>query len=292
MKTALSVSTACVITNEKLSLNIAIIDVNLLHIHEEVIPDLLNQLTRQMRMDRCVKDPIIVDEKSLVVLDGVHRVASLRKLGIKRVPACLIDYMNRAIRVLSWYRTIIGASNAEQVVSEITKAGCTVEETGKLRRKIIGISPIVAVLQSGRRTFLVESPFEHLQEAYNTIERIEERLKATGLTIKYQTEHDAIEDLKSGRIETVLCTPEISKKEIIDSALSGRIFVSKATRHVIPARPLNVNVPFSLLRDRKSLIEVNNELRKALQSRRLKRLPSGSLIDGRRYEEELYVFEE
>lgn len=54
-----------------------------------------------------------------------------------------------------------------------------------------------------------------------------------------------------------------------------------------------MNVPLSLLRDeKKTLVQADEELKRMLEKRRLKRLASGSMLDGRRYEEELYVFEE
>jgi hypothetical protein len=93
-------------------------------------------------------------------------------------------------------------------------------------------------------------------------------------------------------VDAVLYTPKLTKSIIVKTALSGRLFAYKATRNVFPVRPLQLNVPLSLLNDNKrSLSEVNNELRSLLQEKHLKRLPSRSIFSGKRYEEELYVFE-
>lgn len=52
-----------------------------------------------------------------------------------------------------------------------------------------------------------------------------------------------------------------------------------------------LNIPLSLLRsDEKSLDELNIELKRILDQRRLAHMPAGSVLDGRRYEEELYLF--
>lgn len=289
----LRVPAAYAITGKRLNLNIAIVEASLLHMHEEIIPALLDELARSIELDGRVKNPIIVDETSLVVLDGVHRVAALQKLGINRVPACLVDYSNPAIQVLSWYRSVIGAQNPSEVTARVKSAGCVLKQTDVFNRKVIGFSPTVAILKFRDQTFLVNCLFTHLSETYDIIGRIEERLKAAGFSVRYETEQDALENLEENRVDAVLCTPKISKEEIVESALSGRVYEWKATRHVIPSRPLNVNVPLSLLKDKnRSLPEANDELKRLLQSRRLKGLPSGSIVDGRRYEEELYVFEE
>jgi len=289
----LPVSAAYFVADKRVNLDIAIVDVESLHMHEETVPELVDQLVRSFRSDECVKHPIIVDKESMVVLDGVHRVVALRRLGVRRVPACLIDYNNPAIEVLSWYRSITGVSKPQELFSQVKKAGCNVRQVGEFHRKKLGVPPIVALLKFPNQTFLVNCIFSSLSKAYDLIGHIEERLIAAGFTVRYETERDALQNLQEGQVDAVLCTPVISKEEIIKSALSGRVLAWKATRHVIPARPLNVNVPLGLLRNKeKSLAEVNIDLRRLLRSRIMKRLPSGSVVDGRRYEEELYVFEE
>jgi hypothetical protein len=90
----------------------------------------------------------------------------------------------------------------------------------------------------------------------------------------------------------VLLTPKLAKQAIIDTARSGKIFAHKASRHIIPARPMRLCVPLNLLKGNRPLSEINEELKSMLQKKRLKQIPSGSIFEGRRYEEDLYVFEE
>jgi len=284
---------AYVVSDKRLRLDITIVKIDSLHLHEDVVPELVKYLMFSIKMDGYVKHPIIVDRKSLVVLDGVHRVVALKKLGIQRVPACLVDYSNPAIQVLNWYRTMTGASDVESAMSQIQIVGCDIEEIGEVDEKKLGISPAVAAFRSRNRTLLIKCPFKSLQEDYKIIGKVEGRLKAKGVRIRYETKHDALEGLRKGQVDAVMYTPKVSKDEIVRSALCAHSFAWKATRHVVPARPLNVNVPLRLLRERDmSLAQANRELRSMLLRKRLRRLPPGSVIDDRRYEEELYVFEE
>jgi hypothetical protein len=55
-------------------LKISIEEVGRLHIHEEIIPDVVDKLAAKIQVDGLFTNPIMVDEKSLVVLDGMHRV--------------------------------------------------------------------------------------------------------------------------------------------------------------------------------------------------------------------------
>lgn len=282
----------CVISHKKMNLYIAILDIGSLHIHEEVIPELLNSLAKTIRRDGMLKHPIIVDKKTFVVLDGTHRVAALEQLNCKKIPVCLVDYESPAVTVGCWYRTIKGTSKQKDFDVQIRRFGA-VKEVKELDETSIGVSPIVAAIKTENKAFFVHSPFRSLREAYNIIEQTEKLLLEAGFEICYETESDALNRLRKHEVDAVLLTPKLTKEAVIETALSGEVFTYKATRHVIPARPLSLNVPLPLLRDsQKSLDEVSKELKSMLQKRRLRKVLAGSLLDGRRYEEDLYIFEE
>ena len=120
---------------------------------------------------------------------------------------------------------------------------------------------------------------------------IERVLIDRGFKIGYETEDDAIKMLDTGDADAVVIPPPISKKDVIEVALSGRVFIPKTTRHIVPARPLFVNVPLDLLRRKDiSLEDANKELVEMLKKKKVKHLPPGARLD-RRYDEDLYVFE-
>lgn len=284
---------AYTIKTNKLSLTIAILDISSLHVHEEIIPQLLQRLTVSIAADGYVKDPIIADKKTLTVLDGAHRVAALRKLRIPRIPACLVDYGNPNIKVSNWYRTITDNSNLEKVIKTLKLQRVTIESSQESNINKAGTPPNVATIKLRNTSFLIKSRFTNISEAFGIIGKIESKLRTSRFKMRYETERDALESLHAGSVEAVICTPILTKKKIVDLALSGAVLEAKTTRHVIPVRPMRLNVPISLLRNvKKPLKEVNRELRDTLQSKRLRVLPSGTVVDGRRYEEELYVFEE
>jgi len=282
-----------VIKHQKLNLYIAILNISDLHLHEEIIPNLLNELVRSIELDGLLKHPVIVDKGSLVVLDGMHRVAALERLECKRIPTCLVNYKNSAITVGCWYRAIKGTRALEHLNTQIRGLGLTIEEVRNIDETKIGVSPNVAAVKNRKKAFLIRSPFRSLKDAYDIIKQIEEGLKKFDLDVTYETELDALSKLRDHEVNVILLTPKVTKDSIINTALSGSVFSFKTTRHIIPARPLNLNVPLSLLRNsEKPINEVNNELRGMLQRRHLKHVAAGSVLDGRRYEEDLYLFEE
>ena len=84
---------------------------------------------------------------------------------------------------------------------------------------------------------------------------------------------------------------KVEKQQIIDIATRNQVFTPKATRHKLPARPLGVHVPLSLLRnDAISLDEANRVLAMHLNKKKVKRYDHGMKWMDRAYDEVLYVF--
>ena len=283
------------IYHEKLSLHLKIVDINSLFLHEETIPEMLEKLAAEIRMDEALRHPVIVDKESFVVLDGMHRVAALKLLSCRRIPACLVNYKSPSISVGAWYRTIIVTNNylIDKTLEKMSSLGFNIERVYLEPDDKIGKNDIVAAIKTRKNTYLICHSFKNLKEAYDHIKFIENRLKQLNFKVNYDTEADSFKKLKEGTVDAVLLTPKLSKDEIVKTALSGEVFAHKATRHIIPARPLYVNVPRELLTlENLSLKQANKEFRKMLMKKKLKMIPAGSFIENRRYEEDVYLFED
>ena len=81
---------------------IRIVDITLLKQHEMIIECHLERLLAEIRRDGCIKDPIIADKETLVILDGHHRYNALKRMGAKFCPVCLVDYKSDKIKVGCW----------------------------------------------------------------------------------------------------------------------------------------------------------------------------------------------
>lgn len=67
--------------------------------HEETLPDHLEALTREIERDGELRQPIVVDRRSLVILDGHHRLEAIRALGCALISVYLVDYADPSIAV-------------------------------------------------------------------------------------------------------------------------------------------------------------------------------------------------
>ncbi len=282
MTNLMSSSTCFTIAHHDFVLDICLFDLNGLHRHEEVQPSLLEDLTRQIEADGVLKHPIIVDDNTRIVLDGNHRTVALMNLGCRRIPICLIDYRSPKIRVGSWYRTINGSNSAEALKSFFSQA--EVKKSG-----MPNLNKSVSVfLKDG--TVLLKSNPRIPSKAYEVVREAETFLRDMGLKVSYEAESEAIQRLKEGQVEAVIAVPSINKDEIIRTALSGKLFAPKTTRHMIPTRPMGVNVPLNLLR-LKSDVEANERFLRSLKERTIKLLPPCTVLNGRRYDEDILLFE-
>jgi hypothetical protein len=112
------------------------------------------------------------------------------------------------------------------------------------------------------------------------------------MEVLYETAYDAKSKLKGGEFSAILGPRKIAKEDVKKYGVIGNPFPHKATRHMIPARPLGVNIPLESLRAHSgSLEDINRKLVADLRSRTLRKIPPGSLLEGRRYEEQVFIFE-
>lgn len=81
---------------------ISLIPIHRLRPHEQIDHERVEQLSEQIRNDKTVNQPVVVDEATNVILDGHHRYHALDRLGCTLVPCHLVDYMDPTIRVERW----------------------------------------------------------------------------------------------------------------------------------------------------------------------------------------------
>jgi hypothetical protein len=78
---------------------IALLLIKKLKTHEAICPKRVLQLMEKIKKEGYLKSPVVADERTLVLLDGHHRLAALKKLGAKKVAVFLVDYKNNEVKV-------------------------------------------------------------------------------------------------------------------------------------------------------------------------------------------------
>ncbi len=283
--------------SKKLCLTLEIVHVASLLQHEQILADKANRLVFEFRNLASLQNPIIVDDNH-VVLDGNHRTYVFNQLKFKYIPVCKIDYFDETTKLRCWFRLLGNISNLEIIQSGFVSAGCRIfpVENKAALQNAMDANPGACGLQCMQQFFLVEFPNIISHDAvamYDLLQEIQQELTSSDVSLEYvpcNTVHknDFCQMLTNKNV--VLWTPRLSKQTIVSSAKKNKIFAPKTTRHVLPARPLNVNIPGYWLKEKVSLDEINQRFEQHLRVKQVKRFAPGQVIDGRYYEEELYVF--
>ena len=276
------------INHEGLVLDIALVETDKLLIHEEIIPFRLNKLKASIEQDGVQSAPIIVDRSTHVVLDGMHRTAIMKELGCRFTCVCLLDYFDPTISIQRWCRIIpapFSKGDAEKLLKELD---LRLEPYDLVKSPDDDGGLLLIFKDTGYR---IVSDSSDLLDVFRKSYQLERRLQEWGYVIQHCTESEAREDLTSGSYEASIYLPKIEKKEVVELATEKKILTPKATRHKLPARPVAVNVPLTLLRDKKISIEdANKRLADILRKKKLTRYDPGMEWMGRTYDEVLYVF--
>lgn len=279
---------AYTINHDGLRLDIALVETYNLLIHEEIIPYRLNKLKASIERDDVQSAPILVDRRTHVVLDGMHRTAIMKELGCRFTCVCLLDYFDPSITIQRWCRMVpapFNEKNAETLLKELDLK----HEPFDLVESPEDDESLLLIFKDSGIKIITED--ETLVEAFKKSYKLERRLNEWGYKIVHCTESEARENLTSGSFEATMYLPKVDKSQVIDVAQHKTVLTPKATRHRLPARPVAVNVPLSLLKDKNiSVEEANRMLYDLLKDKKLERFDPGTKWMGRTYDEVLYVF--
>ena len=257
--------------------------------HEEVIDPIVGSLANEVLNEGLLRDPLVVDQEDHIILDGMHRFNSLKLLKCRFVPCCLVDYNSPEIKVGSWFR-LFRVDEPEQLAEELLKENQLKYSKSKVDLAHTSYGLQIVVLTRTGAAYSLPETLDPIQVARTAVD-LERTMVKKGLAVTYLSEIVALQELRSGEVNFIISVPIFTKMQIREFGLTGRLLPHKVTRHVIPSRPLGINVPLELLTDAAiSRDEADQRLGELLAQRRVERKPPGSVVDGRRYQEELLIF--
>ncbi len=280
-----------------LKLELEVVRVDSLFRHEEILPHVADKLIFEFKNWTNLQNPVIVD-KNFIVLDGNHRVFVFNKLNFKYIPVCKVDYFNEATQLRYWFRLLRKIESIEslkQIINDMNGSFREVSD-GKALRQALENNNLSCGIQQGNFYASISFHKDVVNDAvsaYNALERIQDKLLQNGLKMEYipcqsVNETKFCDELKNSEI--IIWTPQITKEMVVNAVKKKKIFAPKTTRHLIPARPLNMNVPTYWFKEDISLAEINKRFLKLLERKKLRRFSPGQVVDGRYYEEELFIF--
>jgi len=285
------------IETESLKLELEVVRVDSLFQHEKILPHVADKLILEFKNWTNLQNPIIVD-KNYIVLDGNHRVFVFKKLKFKYIPVCKVDYFSEVTQLRYWFRLLRSIGSLEslkQIINDMNGSFREVSDREALKKTLENNNLSCGIQQGNFYASISfhENVVNDAISAYDVLEKIQNRLLEKGTNLEYIPcqsvyESKCCDELKNS--EVIIWTPQITKEMVVDAVKKKKRFAPKTTRHLIRARPLNVNVPTYWFKENISLEEINKRFSEFLEKKNLRRFGPGQVVDGRYYEEELFIF--
>ena len=86
---------------------VRLVAINKLRAHEQVSPQRLAEVMGLIKKQGMIVNPIVIDRKYKIILDGHHRVESLRRLNCLLAPVMEVDYFSNQVRVRTRRKNIL-----------------------------------------------------------------------------------------------------------------------------------------------------------------------------------------
>jgi hypothetical protein len=220
--------------------------------HEDCDPRRVERLGYRIQNEKLLKNPPIVAEipgsDRYVVLDGANRVMVFVELEIPHIVAQLVSYDDPGVRVDTWYHVVAGVAleefeNALTKVAGIRLQECDLEgargdlEAGEAIAYIVLENGVRKVLPSGVSKLHDLRVLNDIVGAYK------------GKADIYRASNDEWEKQSPyyPTITALVIFPPYRPEDIMSAVQNGYKIPSGVTRHVIPYRALNINIPMEVL---------------------------------------------
>lgn len=243
---------------EEILSSLQILPLDTLRIHEQTIPENERNLRENMLNLGRLVDPIIVDHKNHVVLDGNHRRAVLASLKTEYAVCQVVDYDSPSIRVGGWY-----LATKSLPLERMGKAEPADRSAGQAALDRMDAAFMIVRRNRGSDSFsLLPSSGRQLKTVLEDQRRFLGMLKGNGAGGEGNgnggdngNNHDLhfIEDSRLDyfleRGYSVLMRRVFTKEEIIREAVQDRPLPPKSTRHMIPNRIIRLNFHLGYLNE-------------------------------------------
>jgi len=208
--------------------------------HEQIISYNLKRLKESMLNIGHLVDPLVVDSKTGVVLDGNHRLKVLQIIECPYAVCQTVDYYSSEITVGTWYPST--HFSAEQVF-----------KLDSIKHEKVEYAAGKAAVESLKAPFMLSNKKDGCYllnpGSYKLKEMVEEQNYILSLLEKNSLDYIAPEEMEraSGLGQSILVRRAYTKEEIVKTAQAHSPLPPKSTRHLIPGRIIRLNMKLGWL---------------------------------------------
>lgn len=222
--------------------------------HEDHDPRRVGRLSKRILEEGILKNPPVVApipgeaaEGRYVVLDGANRTLAFAHIGVPHIVAQVVSYADPGVILDTWYHVVagMGLEAFEAALTQIAGMrleACSLDEA----RYILAADEALAyiVCESGVRAVI--PPKERCRD----LRLLTDLVGAyKGRADIFRASNDIWEIQKPyyPGIVALVIFPRLRPADILHAAQNDYKVPSGITRHIIPARALNINIPLGIL---------------------------------------------
>ncbi len=228
-----------------------LLNLNSLLPHEEIVTERLNDIVKTIKELNAVDMPIIVAPieglNKYLIVDGHHRWAALKEIGVNKIPSIVINYFDPNVKVYTWYPAISG--DFHTLVKELRSKGinilkCDLRISDVTDRYLLDAAFIIFGVNE---CLIIKGGVEEQRAVIRALDKL--NVEGKVVLSWYGLIEDAEVDLRNGEVEYVFVRRAYTKKEIMDYVSKGGVYPPKTTRHVLPFIPAKNYVRLETLYD-------------------------------------------
>lgn len=232
--------------------DLRILPANKLIPHEDCDPRRVERLSQRIRDEGLLKNPPIVAtipaSDTYVVLDGANRALAFASMQIPHIVAQLVSYQDPGVEVDTWYHVVSGMALDEFEIRLTKVTGlklqpCSLDEA----RRALSEHRAAAYIVSAIGVRMVCNTSSSLRHDTRSLKGLVSAYK--GKADIYRASNDIWEKQKPyyPHITALIIFPHLSPHDIVTAAQTGVKIPSGITRHIIPHRAVNINIPLEVL---------------------------------------------
>jgi hypothetical protein len=268
------------------SFELSIVPLREIKPHEATIPKILDSLVEDLRRTREQRDPIIIDKKTHVALDGMHRRSALEKLDAKFTVCAEFDYLEDSVKLERWLRYFIAPSE-EFHLKLVSLLKLRQSKNFREAAKEVDLERSELALLSAANSYVSDRQWK-IFEVYDALGQIDQLCSDYKIELEFTTESSKFEMFTSESVH-VIYPEKLTKKDVLEMVRENRVFPCKTTRHIVPVRPMGVFFPLENLQN-SSESECSEKLESIVNLSKIEIERREVWYEGRRYSEPLAIF--
>lgn len=219
--------------------------------HEDHDPRRVERISRRLLEEGLLKNPPVVapipGKEDFVILDGANRTLGFATAGIVHIVAQVVSYADPGVSLDTWHHVVSGMplDKFEQALTDtagMRLQGCSLEDA---RAALIADQAVAYIVcESGVR--MVCSP-DRCAHDLITMNELVNAYRGRADIFRASNDIWAIQKPYYPDITALVVFPRLLPADILHAAVNGYKVPSGITRHIIPARALNINIPIGIL---------------------------------------------